>query len=181
MKMFKEIGKGLKKIAKFAGRNSELIATVAGGPAAGKLVGMITKTVGADNFEDAVRMIEEHPDPESILAQVQAENYVRLQELAYESTEGARKMYGETMRSSDVWIRRAPVIFAYLILVCWIASFGIVLFLCFGSAGTIPEGFKALIFTGFGAITNELKGVTHFFFGSSDGSKQKAEELRRWQ
>ena len=181
MKMFKEIGKGLKKIAKFAGRNSELIATVAGGPAAGKLVGMITKTVGADNFEDAVRMIEEHPDPESVLAHVQAENYVKLQELAYESTEGARKMYGETMRSSDVWIRRAPVIFAYLILACWIASFGVVLFLCFGSAGAIPEGFKALIFTGFGAITNELKGVTHFFFGSSEGSKQKAEELRRWQ
>ena len=52
MKLFKEIGRGLKKVAKFAGRNSELIATVAGGPAAGKLVGMITKTVGADNFED---------------------------------------------------------------------------------------------------------------------------------
>jgi len=43
----------------------------------------------------------------------------------------------------------------------------------------VPEGFKALIFTGFGAITNELKGVTHFFFGSSEGSKQKSIDLRR--
>ena len=179
MKLFKEIGRGLKKVAKFAGRNSELIATVAGGPAAGKLVGMITKSVGADNFEDAVRIIEEHPDPESVLAHVQAENYVKLQELAYESTEGARKMYGETVRSNDVWIRRAPVIFAYLILGCWVASFATVLFLCFGETGNVPEGFKALIFTGFGAITNELKGVTHFFFGSSEGSKQKSIDLRR--
>lgn len=177
MSIFKKIGRSLKKVGKLAGNAAPLIATVAGGPSAGKLVGMLTKATGAKSLDEAVQVIERAPNPQEILAQVQAENFAKLEELAYQDRQGARNMYTVTSRSEDPYIRHAPVNLAYIIMIIWLMCFFVVLYLAFGSVD-IPEGFKALIYTGFGMITNEFRSVTHFFFGSSEGSKAKAENFR---
>lgn len=178
MNIFKELGKGIKRVGKLAGNGAPLIATLAGGPMAGKLVSMLTGATGTSSFEDALDVIEKHPDPQVLLAQIEAENKIRLQELtaSIEVTKNAQNMYKETSRNSDPVIRRAPVYQAMFINISWLVSFFAVLYLSFGGA-QITEDLRALVYTGFGALTTELARCNHFFFGSSSGSKDKQEKI----
>lgn len=178
MNLFREIGKGLKKVGKIAGSNAPMIATLAGGPMAGKLVSMLTRGTNTNSLEDAIQSLENHPNPELLLAEIEAENKVKLQELnaCMEVTKNAQNMYKETSRNGDSLIRRAPVYQAFFINIAWLVSFFAVLYLSFGGA-QITEDLRALVYTGFGALTTELARCNHFFFGSSSGSKDKSESL----
>ncbi|MCO4782048.1 MAG: hypothetical protein KC646_06945 [Candidatus Cloacimonetes bacterium] len=178
MNIFREIGKGLKKVGKIAGSGAPLIATLAGGPEAGKLVSMLTRGTNTNSLEDAIQTIENHPTPEILLAEIEAENKVKLQELNanLEVTKNAQNMYKETSRNNDPMIRRAPVYQAMFINISWMISFTAVLYLAFSGA-QISEDLRALIFTGFGALSTEFARSNHFFFGSSTGSKDKSESL----
>ncbi|MCJ8346696.1 hypothetical protein MJH12_14225 [bacterium] len=178
MNLFKEIGRGLKRIGKIAGNNAPMIATLAGGPMAGKLVSMLTRGTATNSLEDAIAVIEKSPDPGVLLAQIEAENKVKLQEItaSMEVTKNAQNMYRETSRNSDSLIRRAPVYQAFFINIAWLTSFFAVLYLALGGA-EISEDLRALVYTGFGALTTELARCNHFFFGSSSGSKDKSESL----
>ena len=177
MNLFKEIGKGLKKVGKLAGNSAPLIASIAGGPQAGKLVSILAKSTGTNSIEEALAVIEKSPDPEELLKKIQAENYVHLEELAIDNTKDARGTYKITSRNDDPVIRRAPIFFASLILSSFIGCFILIVYLSLNSQIEINEGLKALIYTGFGVLGAELKTVSHFFFGSSSGSKDKSESL----
>lgn len=180
MNIFKEIGKGLKNIGKIAGNSAPLIATLAGGPMAGKLVSMLTKGTATNSIEDALQVINNSPNPELLLAEIEAENKIKLQELnaSIEVTKNAQNMYKETSRNSDSLIRRAPVYQAMFINIAWLVSFSAVIYLAVSGA-EIAEDLRALIFMGFGALSTEFARANHFFFGSSTGSKDKAEILVR--
>ncbi|PCJ15219.1 MAG: hypothetical protein COB02_18200 [Candidatus Cloacimonadota bacterium] len=177
MNIFRELGKGLKKIGHLAKNSAPLIATIAGGPQAGKLVSMLTRATGSKSLQEAIQVIEQSPNPQEILKQVQAENYVHLEELAMESTKDARETYRATSRNDDPVIRRAPIFFATMILSSFIGCFILIVYLSMNSQIQMNEGLKALIYTGFGVLCSEMKTVSHFFFGSSSGSKDKAELL----
>ncbi|MCO4782658.1 MAG: hypothetical protein KC646_10080 [Candidatus Cloacimonetes bacterium] len=179
MNILREIGKGLKKVGKIAGSGAPLIATLAGGPQAGKLVSMLTRGTNTNSLEDAIQTIENHPNPDILLAEIEAENKVKLQELNanLEVTKNAQNMHIENSRNSDSLVRRAPIYQAFFVNLSWLVSSCFIYYLASKGGVAIDTDLRALIFMGYGAQTTETARINHFFFGSSTGSKDKSESL----
>jgi len=118
--------------------------------------------------------LDDNPSAE-VLAQWQAAAQVHKQELlkmAYDDTANARAMQVEAIKSGDKFTKR----FVYYFAGFW--SVAAVLYIAFITFGAIPEANVRFADTILGFILGTIIAtIIQFFYGSSQGSKDKEEAL----
>jgi hypothetical protein len=145
---------------------------------AGNGLGIVADAVtkkGQQYVEDKLGIdLSQKPTPEAI-AQWQAAAQAHKQELmkmAYDDTANARAMQVEAIKSGDKFTKR----FVYYFAGFW--SVAAVLYIAFITFGAIPEANVRFADTILGFILGTIIAtIIQFFYGSSQGSKDKEEAL----
>ncbi len=147
------------------------LATAAGGPLAGKIVGSIADMIGADPTVDAVTAkLQANPE----LALKLREIDLRELEANHANTDSARKMNAQIQESGNAaWLAKNV---AYILDMVIIGATLLLTYLLFFKG--VPEANKELAYSAFGSLITLCGTVVNFHRGSSQGSKDKAAEIQ---
>ena len=148
-----------------------VIATAVAGPAGGLVVSAIAKKFGvADTIEAVTQAVAGDPDAALKLAQIDLETL----KTQHANTADARAMQVAALAQSDVFSKR----FTMYLTVFW--SVAAVAYVGFITFGVIPDNNVRFADTILGFILGTVVStVLNFWFGSSIGSKEKGEALRK--
>jgi CDP-diglyceride synthetase len=147
------------------------VATAVAGPAGGLIVSALANKFGVkDAVEDVAKAIAGDPDAARKLAELDLEKL----KAEYANTADARDMQKIALQQSDIFSKR----FTMYLTVFWsVAAAAYVGFITFG---VIPENNVRFADTILGFILGTVVStVLNFWFGSSIGSKEKGEALRK--
>jgi hypothetical protein len=147
------------------------VATALGGPLAGKAVSMIAGALGVEDNVDAVtKAIQADPN----LAYKLRELDIKELEAHNANTDSARKMNAsiQTSEHASSLAKNAAYIIDFAIVG---ATIFMTWFLFFKG---VPEANKELAYMAFGSLLTLSGTVVNFHRGSSQGSKDKADEVK---
>ena len=147
------------------------VATAVAGPAGGLIVSALANKFGVkDAVEDVAKAIAGDPEAARKLAELDLEKL----KAEYANTADARAMQVAALNQSDIFSKR----FTMYLTVFWsVAATAYVGFITFG---VIPDNNVRFADTILGFILGTVVStVLNFWFGSSIGSKEKGEALRK--
>jgi len=147
------------------------VATAVAGPAGGLIVSALANKFGVkDAVEDVAKAIAGDPEAARKLAELDLETL----KTQYANTADARDMQKIALQQSDIFSKR----FTMYLTVFWsVAAAAYVGFITFG---VIPDNNVRFADTILGFILGTVVStVLNFWFGSSIGSKEKGEALRK--
>jgi CDP-diglyceride synthetase len=147
------------------------VATAVAGPAGGLIVSALANKFGVkDAVEDVAKAIAGDPEAERKLAELDLEKI----KADYANTADARAMQVAALNQSDIFSKR----FTMYLTVFW--SVSAVAYVGFITFGVIPDKNIRFADTILGFILGTVVAtMLNFWFGSSIGSKEKAEALRK--
>jgi len=147
------------------------IATAVAGPLGGAAVSMIAKKFGVENTVAAVaQAIAGDPDAAVKLQELELE-YAKIDAADRDS---ARKAHLAIATSPDAhWLEKlvVPILALGTVGLCFVLI-GVLLFI------NIPDSQENIIIYALGFITSAAGQVLSYFFGSSQGSKDKTEAMK---
>jgi hypothetical protein len=161
----------MNDLLQFLARAAPALATVVAGPLGGAAVSAIAKQFGVeDTIEAVTKAVIEDPDAALKLAQIDLDRI----KADYANTADARDMQKIALQQSDVFSKRFTM---YLTSFWSIAAVAYVGFITFG---VIPDKNVRFADTILGFILGTVVAtMLNFWFGSSIGSKEKAEALKK--
>jgi len=161
----------MNELLKLLGNIAPALATAVAGPLGGAAVSAIARRLGVEDTVEAVtQAIAADPDAALKLAQIDLETL----KANYANTADARAMQVAALSQSDVFSKRFPM---YLTMF-W--SVSAVVYIGFITFSEIPEQNIRFADTILGFIlATVVATMLNFWFGSSIGSKEKAEALRK--
>lgn len=147
------------------------LATAVAGPMGGMAVKMIAGKLGVEPTEAAVEAhLQAHPEDATKLASI------KLEELKAhnENTDSARKMNAEIQNSatSSFLAKNTAYIIDFIIVGATIVMTWLIFF------KGVPEANKELAYMAFGSLLTLCGTVVNFHRGSSQGSKDKGDEVK---
>ena len=161
----------MNDLLKLLGSVAPALAGIVAGPASSLAVSAIAKVFGVtDTVEAVTKAISADPDAALKLAQIDLEKL----KAEYANTADARDMQKIALQQSDIFSKR----FTMYLTVFWsVAAAAYVGFITFG---VIPDNNVRFADTILGFILGTVVStVLNFWFGSSIGSKEKGEALRK--
>ena len=161
----------MNELLRLLGSIAPALATVVAGPLGGLAVSAIAGKLGvADTVEAVTQAIAADPDAALKLAQIDLETL----KTQHANTADARDMQKIALQQSDLFSKR----FTMYLTVFWsVAATAYVGFITFG---VIPDNNVRFADTILGFILGTVVStVLNFWFGSSIGSKEKGEALRK--
>lgn len=148
------------------------LATLATGPAGGFLVKTIADKFGvADTVEAVTEALKSDPEAAQKLAEIDVKKF----ELHNANTDSARDMNAKVQESAAASFLAKNV--AYVIDVLIVGGALAMTFIVFFKG--VPEANKAMAFTALGSLWTLAGTVLNFHRGSSQGSKDKADEIQK--
>lgn len=161
----------MNDLLRLLGNIAPALATAVAGPAGGLVVSAIAKKFGVEGTVDAVtNAIATDPEAALKLAQIDLETL----KAQYANTADARAMQVAALNQSDVFSKR----FTMYLTMFW--SVSAVAYVGFITFGVIPDKNIRFADTILGFILGTVVAtVLNFWFGSSIGSKEKGEVLRK--
>ena len=161
----------MNDLLRLLGSVAPALASVVAGPAGGAAVSAIAKVFGvADSVEAVTQAVKTDPDAALKLAQIDLET-IRVQ---HANTENARAMQVAALQQSDVFSKRFTMYLTSFWSVCAAVYIGFITF------SIIPEPNVRFADTILGFILGTvIATMLNFWFGSSIGSKEKGEALRK--
>lgn len=161
----------MNELLKLLGSVAPALATVVAGPLGGLAVSAIASKLGvADTVEAVTKAISVDPDAALKLAQIDLDKI----KAEYANTADARDMQKIALQQSDTFSKR----FTMYLTVFW--SVSAVAYVGFITFGVIPDNNVRFADTILGFILGTVVStVLNFWFGSSIGSKEKGEALRK--
>ena len=161
----------MNDLLRLLGSVAPALASVVAGPAGGAAVSAIAKVFGvADTVEAVTQAVKADPDAALKLAQIDLET-IRVQ---HANTENARAMQVAALAQSDVFSKR----FTMYLTSFW--SIAAAVYIGFITFSIIPESNVRFADTILGFLLGTvIATMLNFWFGSSIGSKEKGEALRR--
>lgn len=148
------------------------LATVVAGPLGGMAVKAIAEKLGVEGTVEAVaNAIQADPQAAQKLAEIDIKQF----ELHNANTDSARKMNAEIQESTAASFLAKNV--AYVIDVLIVGGALAMTFIVFFKG--VPEANKAMAFTALGSLWTLAGTVLNFHRGSSQGSKDKADEIQK--
>lgn len=161
----------MNDLLRLLGNIAPAIATAVAGPAGGLVVSAIAKKFGVEGTIEAVtNAIATDPEAALKLAQIDLETL----KAQYANTADARDMQKIALQQSDLFSKR----FTMYLTVFW--SVAAVAYVGFITFGVIPDNNVRFADTILGFILGTVVStVLNFWFGSSIGSKEKGEALRK--
>jgi hypothetical protein len=161
----------MNELIQFLARTAPALASIVAGPIGGLAVSAIAKKFGVEDTVDAVtKAVVEDPEAALKLAQIDLDKL----KAEYANTADARDMQKIALQQSDIFSKR----FTMYLTVFWsVAATAYVGFITFG---VIPDNNVRFADTILGFILGTVVStVLNFWFGSSIGSKEKGEALRK--
>lgn len=161
----------MNELLKLLGNIAPAVATAVAGPAGGLIVSALANKFGVkDAVEDVAKAIAGDPEAARKLAELDLEKL----KAEYANTADARDMQKIALQQSDIFSKR----FTMYLTVFWsVAAAAYVGFITFG---VIPDNNVRFADTILGFILGTVVStVLNFWFGSSIGSKEKGEALRK--
>jgi hypothetical protein len=161
----------MNDLIQFLAKAAPALATMVAGPLGGAAVSAIAKQFGVENTVEAVtRAVVEDPEAALKLAQIDLDKL----KAEYANTADARDMQKIALQQSDLFSKR----FTMYLTVFW--SVAAVAYVGFITFGVIPDNNVRFADTILGFILGTVVStVLNFWFGSSIGSKEKGEALRK--
>lgn len=161
----------MNELLRLLGNIAPALASIVAGPAGGAAVSAIARHLGVtDTVEAVTKAISADPDAALKLAQIDLETL----KTQHANTENARAMQVAALAQSDVFSKR----FTMYLTVFW--SVAAVAYVGFITFGVIPDNNVRFADTILGFILGTVVStVLNFWFGSSIGSKEKGEALRK--
>jgi hypothetical protein len=161
----------MNDLLKLLGSFAPALATVVAGPLGGAAISAIASKLGVEDTVDAVtKAISADPEAALKLAQIDLETL----KVEQANTADARDMQKIALQQSDVFSKRFPM---YLTAFWSFAAVGYIGCITFS---TIPDQNVRFADTILGFILGTVVAtLLNFWFGSSIGSKDKAEALRK--
>ena len=161
----------MDSLIKLLGDVAPALATVVAGPLGGAAVSAIAKQFGVEDTVEAVtKAISSDPEAALKLAQIDLEKL----KMQYANTADARDMQKIALQQSDTFSKRFTMYLTTFWSVCAAIYIGFITF------GVIPEQNIRFADTILGFILGTvIATMLNFWFGSSIGSKEKAEAARK--
>jgi len=171
------------KVASLIKKSAPILGTVIAGPAGGAIGGVVSLVADAFGVEDASDPEEIFnaitADPEAMvkLKQIQADNEVKLKELALQSDQ-AHLADVQSARARQVAIETSTgrrdlnlYVLAWLVVFGFFASIVTLIF------RPLEDDLTGVVFLLFGALVAGFSQVMNYFFGSSKSSTDKTHLL----
>ncbi len=161
----------MNELLKLLGSVAPALATIVAGPLGGAAVSAIASKLGvADTVEAVTKAISADPEAALKLAQIDVEKL----KMQYANTADARAMQVAALNQSDIFSKR----FTMYLTAYW--SVAATIYIGFITFSVIPDKSVRFADTILGFILGTvLATMLNFWFGSSIGSKEKAEALRK--
>ena len=161
----------MNDLLRLLGNIAPALASVVAGPAGGAAVSAIAKVFGvADSVEAVTKAIAVDPDAALKLAQIDLEKI----KADYANTADARDMQKVALQQTDIFSKR----FTMYLTMFW--SLAAVVYIGFITFSVIPDKNIRFADTILGFILGTVVAtLLNFWFGSSIGSKDKAEALKK--
>jgi len=161
----------MNELLKLLGNIAPALATAVVGPAGGLVVSAIADKLGVkDSVEEVVKAIAGDPEAALKLAQIDLDKL----KAQYANTADARAMQVAALNQSDIFSKRFTMYLTVFWSVCAAVYIGFITF------GVIPDKNIRFADTILGFILGTvIATMLNFWFGSSIGSKEKAEALRK--
>ena len=161
----------MNELLKLLGSVAPALASIVAGPLGGMAVSAIAGKLGvADTVEAVTKAISADPDAALKLAQIDLDKL----KAEYANTENARAMQIAALQQSDVFSKR----FTMYLTAFW--SIAAAVYIGFITFSIIPEPNVRFADTILGFILGTvIATMLNFWFGSSIGSKEKTEALKK--
>jgi hypothetical protein len=161
----------VNELLRLLGNIAPALASIVAGPAGGAAVSAIARHLGvADTVEAVTQAVKADPDAALKLAQIDLETL----KTQHANTENARAMQVAALQQSDVFSKR----FTMYLTTFW--SIAAAVYIGFITFSIIPETNVRFADTILGFILGTvIATMLNFWFGSSIGSKEKGEALRK--
>ena len=161
----------MNDLLRLLGSVAPALAGIVAGPAGGAAVSAIAKVFGvADTVEAVTQAVAADPDAALKLAQIDLET-IRVQ---HANTADARDMQKAALQQTDIFSKR----FTMYLTMFW--SLAAVAYIGFITFSVIPDKNVRFADTILGFILGTVVAtLLNFWFGSSIGSKDKAEALKK--
>jgi len=161
----------MNELLRLLGSIAPALATVVAGPLGGAAVSAIAGKLGvADTIEAVTKAVAADPDAALKLAQIDLETI----KADYANTADARDMQKVALQQSDIFSKR----FTMYLTTFW--SVAATVYIGFITFSVIPDKNVRFADTILGFILGTVVAtLLNFWFGSSIGSKDKAEALRK--
>lgn len=161
----------MNDLLQFLAKAAPALATAVAGPLGGVAISAIAKQFGvADTVEAVTKAVVEDPEAALKLAQIDLETL----KAQHANTADARAMQVAALNQSDVFSKR----FTMYLTAFW--SVAAVVYVGFITFGVIPDKNVRFADTILGFILGTVVAtMLNFWFGSSIGSKEKAEAARK--
>lgn len=161
----------MNELLRLLGNIAPALATAVAGPLGGFAVSAIASKLGvADTVEAVTKAISADPDAALKLAQIDLETL----KVEQANTADARAMQVAALQQSDVFSKRFPMYLTAFWSLCAAVYIGFITF------SIIPEPNVRFADTILGFILGTvIATMLNFWFGSSIGSKEKGEALRK--
>lgn len=148
------------------------LATIVAGPLGGMAVRAMAEKLGVEDSVEAVtQAIQSDPEAAEKLKQIDLKQF----ELHNANTDSARKMNAEIQLSAAASFLAKNVAYIIDILIVG-GALVMTLFVFFKG---VPDANKALAYTALGSLWTLAGTVLNFHRGSSQGSKDKADEIQK--
>jgi hypothetical protein len=148
------------------------LATIVAGPLGGMAVRAIAEKLGVEESVEAVtQAIQADPEAAAKLAEIDLKQF----ELHNANTANARDMNAKIQESSVASVLAKNV--AYIIDMMIVGGALFMTFIIFFKG--VPDANKALAYTALGSLWTLAGTVLNFHRGSSQGSKDKADEIQK--
>ena len=161
----------MNELLRLLGNIAPALATAVAGPLGGFAVSAIASKLGvADTVEAVTKAISADPDAALKLAQIDLETM----KVEQANTADARAMQVAALQQSDVFSKRFPMYLTAFWSLCAAVYIGFITF------SIIPDPNVRFADTILGFILGTvIATMLNFWFGSSIGSKEKGEALRK--
>jgi hypothetical protein len=161
----------MNDLLRLLGSVAPALATIVAGPLGGAAVSAIASKLGvADTVEAVTKAISADPEAALKLAQIDLDKL----KAEYANTADARAMQVAALNQSDVFSKR----FTMYLTAFW--SIAAAIYIGFITFSVIPDKNIRFADTILGFVLGTvLATMLNFWFGSSIGSKEKAEALRK--
>ena len=161
----------MNELLRLLGNIAPTLASIVAGPAGGAAVSAIARHLGVtDTVEAVTKAVASDPDAALKLAQIDLETL----KVEHANTADARAMQVAALQQSDVFSKR----FTMYLTGFWSVSAAV--YIAFITFSIIPETNIRFADTILGFILGTvIATMLNFWFGSSIGSKEKAEALKR--
>lgn len=166
-------------IKEIIGQSAPVLGGLLGGPVGASVGGLISTVLGTENNPEAV-LSELKANAEAVLKlkQIEVDHKIKLEDLRLKEI-GLILKDVENARTRQVQSEKATGKKDWnLYLLAWtivVGYFGLITVLI---DGNVPEDKTGVVYMLFGTLATAFGGVIQYFFGSSAGSKQKADHIR---